>query len=121
MLTEISRFQNLAIITYNVNEATINGQQGSIDVGRGCKDNIKTSFAPGRNCELRYGKVRNSLAKFRLENGIQPHPVDWVHGHTGRARFVADGIGNWSRTAVGDGDGVLTSEVVCVIETDGRR
>lgn len=113
--TEISRFQGLTIVAHYVNESAINGQERGVDVGGSCKDNIKTGFAPGRNCDLRQGQVRNGLAKFCLENGIFSHPVDWVHGHTGWPGLVADGVRDWPRTAVGNGDGVLAVEMICII------
>lgn len=53
MPTQISRFQNLAIVTHNMNEAAVQGQEGGIDVSRSGKDHIKTSLAPGGYRDLR--------------------------------------------------------------------
>lgn len=115
LLTEIRRFQSLTVVAHNVDETAVDGHEGGVDVGRGCEDNVKTGFAPGRNCDLRQGQIGNGLAKFRLEDGIQPDPVDWVHSHTGRPGLVTDGVRDWPRTGVGDSYGVFAVEVICVI------
>lgn len=121
VLTEISRLQDLTIVAHNVNKTAVNRHQRGIDVGRGSKYHIKAGFASSGNRDLRHRKVGSSLAEICLENGIVSHPVDRIHGHTGGARFVADGVGDWSWTVVGDGYGVFAGEMVCVIEVDRRR